>query len=62
MSNHVLLGHTGDRMSCKSQHVKGHVIKEYKYDLTDSGSWSIVLVCSAWLVFANNTCVSVCLI
>ena len=28
---------TGERMFGYSKHVKGHLMKEYKYDLTDSG-------------------------
>jgi hypothetical protein len=28
---------TGERMFCYSRHVKGPVMKEYKYDPTDSG-------------------------
>jgi hypothetical protein len=45
---------TGERMFCYSRHVKGRVIKEYKYDLTGSGRGSIGLVCSTSLFCAND--------
>ena len=40
-----------------SRHVKGHLMKEYKYDPTDSGrqALSIGLVCSTLLFFDNGT-------
>jgi hypothetical protein len=45
---------TGETMFCYSKHVKAHVMKGYKYDPTDSGSWNIDLVSSALLFFTNN--------
>ena len=40
---------TGERMFGYSKHVKGHLMKEYKYDPIDSGgqALSFGLVCSA---------------
>ena len=47
---------TGERMFGYSKHVKGHLMKEYKYDPTDSGkqALSIGLVCSALLFLAKT--------
>ena len=44
-------------MFCYSKHVKGLVMKEFKYDPTDTGrqALSTGLVCSASLFFDNNT-------
>ena len=57
MSNDVLLGPTGERLFGYSRHVKGHLTKGCKSDLTDSGrpALSMGLICSASLFFANNT-------
>ena len=46
------------------KHVKGLLMKECKYDLTDYRRWALSagLVCSSSLFFANNTCVLVHLI
>jgi hypothetical protein len=46
---------TGKRMFCYNRYMKGHVMKEYKYDPTDSGSLSIGLVCFASLFFTKDT-------
>lgn len=51
----------GERMFCYSKHVKGRVMKEYKYDPTDSGSSSIGLLCTILLFFAKDKNVLVCL-
>jgi hypothetical protein len=47
---------TGGRIFGYSKHVKGHLMKEYKYDPTDSGrqASSIGLVFSASLFFSND--------
>jgi hypothetical protein len=45
---------TCERMFLYSRHVKGHVMMEYSYDLTDSGSLSIGLVYSASLFLTDN--------
>ena len=46
---------TGERMFCYSRHVKGHVMKEYKSDPTDTGRRSTGLLCSTSLLFTNGT-------
>ena len=48
---------TGETVFEYSRHVKGHLMKEYKYDPRDCGrqALSIGLVCSASLFFANNS-------
>jgi hypothetical protein len=53
----VLLGHTGERMLGYSKHMKGSMMKEYKYDPTYSGRWALNfgLVCFTSLFFVNNT-------
>jgi len=38
----VLLEHTGERMFGHSKHTKGCLMKEYKYDPTDSGRGTLV--------------------
>jgi hypothetical protein len=60
MSNDVFLGHTGEMMFLYSNHVKGPVIKECKYDPTDSErlAQSIGLVWTTLLLF-DNMCVLV---
>jgi hypothetical protein len=48
---------TGERMFCWRRHVKGLLMKEYKYDPSDRGrrALSLGLVCSALLLFTNST-------
>ena len=55
---------TDERMLCYGRHVKGHMMKEYKYDSTDSGreSWSIGLLCSTSVFFTNDMLILVRLI
>ena len=50
-------------MFCYSRHVKGSMMKEYKYGPTDTGrrALSLGLVCSILLFFAKDMHVSVCL-
>ena len=47
---------TGERMCGYSSHMKGHLMREYKYDPTDSGrgALSLHLVCSASLFFTKD--------
>ena len=52
---------TGERMFFYSRHMKGHVMKEYKYDPTDGGSCNIGLFCSTLIFFANGTHLLFCL-
>jgi hypothetical protein len=54
MSNNVLLGHTGERMSCYNKPMKGHMMVEYKYDPTDSGRLSIDLIYSTTPFVTND--------
>lgn len=55
---------TRERMFGYSKHAKGLLMKEYKYDSTDSGrgALSLGLVCSASLFFAKDTNVLVQLV
>jgi hypothetical protein len=54
---------TGERVFGYSRHVKGLLMKEYKYYPTESGRWALSfgLVCSASLSFAKAMYVLVCL-
>lgn len=47
---------TGERMFGYIKHLKEHLMKDYKYDPTDSGrrALSLGLVCLASLFFSNN--------
>jgi hypothetical protein len=47
---------TGERMFGYRRHVKGGLMKEYKYDPTDSGrqALSFGLVCSASIFFTKD--------
>lgn len=56
MSNDVFQGNTGERMFGYSRHMKGHMMKECKDDLTDSGrrALNFVLVFSALLFFVKD--------
>lgn len=43
---------SGERMFGYSKHIKGHLMKEHKYDLTDSGRQA--LVCSDSIFFVKT--------